>query len=279
MELKQMEYFVAIANAGSITEAARKLNMTQPPLTIQIQLLEKEIGVTLLDRTHRKLRLTDAGRIFYDRCATVLNMTRTIAMETLNAGKTKSFRLGLTPTTMPVVIPAIDRLTDKYPDIHFILYDSDTYQLMELLGKRVIEAAVVRTPVSLNGIESVKISHNMMMVVSRDPLPTKMKLKNILSYRLIIYRRYEAMITEAFKDANLTPNIFCVCDNARTALALAKTGKGVALLPESMKTECADSYISWIDSRKMETDILFVNPTGEQTELSQMFLNSLQQYK
>lgn len=72
MNLQQMEYFVAIAETKSITLAAKKLFISQPPMSRQLALLEKEIGAELLVRTNRGVELTSAGEIFYAKCAVFL---------------------------------------------------------------------------------------------------------------------------------------------------------------------------------------------------------------
>ena len=64
MEMKQLKYFVTIAQEGTFSAAAKKLHMTQPPLSYQIQLLEEELRVSLLNRGARKTELTDAGKVF-----------------------------------------------------------------------------------------------------------------------------------------------------------------------------------------------------------------------
>ena len=67
MELRQLEYFREIASTGSINEAARHLNMSQPPLSYQIRQLENELNVKLFDRTSKGVTLTEAGKLLYDR--------------------------------------------------------------------------------------------------------------------------------------------------------------------------------------------------------------------
>ena len=61
MELRQLSYFTAIVNEGNISQAAKKLNISQPPLSHQMKLLEEELGVTLFERGSRRIRLTPAG--------------------------------------------------------------------------------------------------------------------------------------------------------------------------------------------------------------------------
>ena len=67
MNLKQMEYFVAIVNEGNISAAAKSLHISQPPLSAQMKLLEDELGVVLFERGSRSIFLTEAGKIFYEK--------------------------------------------------------------------------------------------------------------------------------------------------------------------------------------------------------------------
>ena len=74
MDLKQLRYFVTVVESGSISAAARKLYMTQPPLSAQMQALEQELGCPLLERGARRVELTDAGRRLYERAKTLLEL-------------------------------------------------------------------------------------------------------------------------------------------------------------------------------------------------------------
>ena len=74
MELRQLEYFRVIAETESIHEAARRLNMSQPPLSYQLKQLEAELNVTLFERTRQGVRLTEAGKLLYDRSANLLEL-------------------------------------------------------------------------------------------------------------------------------------------------------------------------------------------------------------
>ena len=76
MELKQLAYFKAVADEGTISGAARKLNMSQPPLSSQMHFLEQELGCVLFERGSRKIRLTEAGRMFYERVCAMLDLAR-----------------------------------------------------------------------------------------------------------------------------------------------------------------------------------------------------------
>lgn len=87
MEIRQLEYFHEIAATGSIHEAARRLNMSQPPLSYQIKQLEAELNVKLFERTRAGVTLTEAGKLLYDRTENILNYVRSTELEVSKTGK------------------------------------------------------------------------------------------------------------------------------------------------------------------------------------------------
>lgn len=74
MELKQMKYFKTIVEEGTITQAARVLHISQPPLSMQLKAIEEELDTILIERGHRHITLTPAGHLFYRRCNQILNL-------------------------------------------------------------------------------------------------------------------------------------------------------------------------------------------------------------
>lgn len=94
MELRQLEYFRVIAETESIHEAARRLNMSQPPLSYQLKQLEAELNVTLFERTRQGVRLTEAGKLLYDRSANLLEYVKSTELEVAKVGKKRVLRLG-----------------------------------------------------------------------------------------------------------------------------------------------------------------------------------------
>lgn len=111
MELRQLEYFREIASTGSINEAARHLNMSQPPLSYQIRQLENELNVKLFDRTSKGVTLTEAGKLLYDRSGNLLEYARSTELEVSKTGKKRILRIGLTPTTVDTIMPYISQFS------------------------------------------------------------------------------------------------------------------------------------------------------------------------
>ena len=257
MDLKQMEYFITIADAGSISSAAKLLHMSQPPLSIQIKNLEEELGTTLFLRDSRHITLTESGKIFYKRAQGILALCKATTDEISDINKKRAFHIGITPTTVSFFLPYLKELQKKYPSLHFEIYDDDTFTLVDLLKNGAIEAACIRTPVTLGNIQSISLKKEKMIAVSSVSLKNTITLKELATRPLIVYRRYYSFILKAFSNLNIEPDVFSVCNDGRTSVALLDQTKACAILPESMVPLCKDKYVSYIDEPALETEILF----------------------
>ena len=276
MDLKDMEYFIAIADCGGFSEAARHLHMAQPPLSIRMKKLEEELGTPLFLRKNRRIYLTDAGSLFYRRASTILSLSRSTASEVNSVGKTNTLRIGITPTTMPVMIPYL-QIIAKRQDIHFDIHDNNTYALLEQMQAGIIDCALIRTPATLTGVTSHTLSKEMMLAASSEPLPAEISMEVLSMKKLILYRRYEELILHTFHDLGLDPDIFCICDDARTALELAKVTDAVAMFPSSMQSLCNDIYLSTIPTDQLLTEIILVHPANGTSDAVNILLDILKE--
>ena len=118
MDLKQLSYFVKIVEEGSISGAAKKLFMSQPPLSSQMKLLEAELDCTLFERGSRTIRLTEAGETLYNYSRSLLQLSNVAKQETMNAARHFNgvLRIGIVssligPSSMPVFIMKLMKQT------------------------------------------------------------------------------------------------------------------------------------------------------------------------
>ena len=260
MELKQLEYFRAIADTGSINEAAKRLHMSQPPLSYQVKQLEEELGVQLLERTRKGVSLTEAGELLYARAENILQYAQSASIEVANTGKSRVLRIGMTPTSVTIMMPYLSRFSKAFPDVRFEVRDGSTFTLSSLLADGIIEVSAMRTPVKLDGMESYPMLHDHMVAASACPLPQTQNgailLQHLTQLPLILYRRYESFILDAFHAQGLSPQVFCVCDDARDALLWVKNGLATAIFPNSMQELCDGLHLYDIDDPSLNTDIL-----------------------
>lgn len=268
MDLRQLEYFREIADTGSINEAARRLNMSQPPLSYQLRQLEDELAVRLFDRSSQGVALTEAGKLLYSRAGELLSFASSTKLEVSHCGRKRVLRLGLTSTTVAPVMPYITEFAQKNPEVNFEVHDGTTFSLFNYLLDGIIDVSVVRTPLRLDEVEHAVLRTEPMMAVSPPALHAEgegaLALGALTDRPLIIYRRYEKLIIDAFHAQGLEPDVFCICDDARGAVLWVKAGLATAIFPESMSSLCAGLRMQPIDEKALETQILLIWRKGRQ---------------
>lgn len=181
MELKQLKYFVAVAQEGTISGAARRLNLTQPPLSAQMKLLEQEVGCPLFERGSRRIQLTEAGRMLYSRAATMLELADITRQELKDylEGTSGVLRLGVVSSVGSTYLSRIvSGFHAEHPQIAFELMEANTYQLLEQLKSNLLELAIVRTPFADQSFTSFCILEEPMLAVGHQrffdgPAPQK----------------------------------------------------------------------------------------------------------
>lgn len=241
MELKQLRNFLTVAEEGSISAAARKLHMAQPPLSTQLKQLEQEMGTCLLLRGTRQIQLTDAGKILYRRALAMMDLSEGIKRELseLGEGIRGTLRIGTVSTSGAALLyPRMASFHKAFPNVRYEIREGNTYQLMELLHEGAIELAVVRTPFRSNDLECSYLEPEPMIAAGKSNFFEKEKesvisLSSLANKPLIIYRRFEPLITAAFENNGMKPDILCKNDDARTSILWADAGLGVSITPRS----------------------------------------------
>ena len=247
MELKQLSHFVTVVKEGTISGAARKLNLSQPPLSTQMKQLEDEFGCVLFERGSRKIQLTEAGQLLYERAVTMLELSEATRRELLdyNSGLTGALRLGVVSSVGSSLLPLW-----ADPDIRFELFEANTYQLLEQLRSNLLELAIVRTPFHAEGFVCTSLCEEPMLAVGSEtffPEKTVMPsdsgcfdgcitLEALSRLPLIVYRRWETPLHDAFTREGLSPSYFCLNDDARTSVRWADAGLGVGIVPAASKS-------------------------------------------
>lgn len=266
MELRQLEYFCKIADMGSFNEAARRLNISQPPLSYQIRQLEQELNVRLFERTSRGVVLTEAGRVLYERATRLLDYAQSTSQEVAATGRKQILRLGITSSTVTTILPYISAFTRAYPDVMFEVRDGATLTLLQYLLDGIIDISVARTPLRRDEVDSATLCTEPMIAVSpagRYPSEgATTRLRALQNRPLILYRRYEELILGTFRRQGLNPEVFCVCDDARDAMLWVGAGLATAIFPESMRSLCRGLDIQTLEEPELETQTMLVWKKG-----------------
>ena len=241
MDLKQLEYFTYVVNEGTISAAAKKLNLSQPPLSAQMKALEEEFGCTLFERGSRQIQLTQAGRILFRHATNLLEMSNqaTQEMRDFTNGTQGTLRIGVTSSVGNLLL---DRwllpFHKLHPNINFEIIEANTYELLAKLENHFIELAFVRTPFPNHNFECLKLIEEPMIAVGHPSFFSDLNsdcltLSDLIHKPLIIYRRWEKLIAALQEEDHLTLDIFCKNDDARTSIYWANQGMGIAITPHS----------------------------------------------
>ena len=131
MDLRQIRSFVAVATTRNFTRAAEQLHIAQPPLSRQIQLLEEEMGVQLIERNRRPVRLTPAGRVFYEQALQVLHQVGQMKTAARQVGlqQRQSISVGYVASTLYGGLPMLVRMfRQRHPDTDVHLVELSSVQ-------------------------------------------------------------------------------------------------------------------------------------------------------
>ncbi|MCI2046270.1 MAG: LysR family transcriptional regulator [Faecalibacterium sp.] len=268
MEIRQLTYFTAVVEEGTVTGAAKRLNMTQPPLTAQLHALESELGCRLFAHEGRRLRLTEAGHAFYQRAHTILGLCDAAEgeMSEYRQGTAGTLRLGVVSSVSSTVFLAwLGRFSAQYPAVRYDLSAGNTYQLLTQLGAGQIDIALARTPFSAPELTVLPLRREAMLAVGQPAFfaglgAQKLSVAALAETPLILYRRWESVLRSRFEAAGCTPRVFCRNEDAQTTLALAQKGFGVGILPASAVPEQAQNGLAVreIDDAGLATEIAAV---------------------
>jgi len=241
MEILQLKYYRAVVEAGSINGGAKKLMMTQPPVSMQIRLLEKELGCTLFERGRRKIRLTEEGQILYEHAVRILNMTQSAAAAVTDchsaAGGT--LRIGVVSSLADLAVQRwFAGFANEHPLVNYELSEGNTYQLLDKLRSREIDVALIRQPFSARDFECFSMEPQDLLVIGTDRylegLPDPVSLKQLSMLPLILYRRWIDVLDRAFSAGGYSPRILCVSDDVRTCISWVSAGLGAAIAPKDI---------------------------------------------
>ncbi|TDN70070.1 LysR family transcriptional regulator [Paraburkholderia sp. BL10I2N1] len=247
MELRQLRYFIAVAEEMNITRAADRLHMTQPPLSRQIQQIEEDVGLPLFERGSRPLRLTEAGRIFYTQARRLIEEADELAPLTRRLAQlAERIVIGFVPSTLYGALPAVIRaFREAAPQIELSLIEMFTIeQLGALKGGRIdvgfgrlrFDDAQLSREVLVDERMIAALPQGHPLAAGTDTLT----LADIARETLIVYPSaprpsYADQQLSALRDHALEPKAVHEVRELQTALGLVAAQVGVSLVPESVE--------------------------------------------
>jgi DNA-binding transcriptional LysR family regulator len=174
-EFFQMRCFVAVADEQSFRRAADRLNMTQPPLSRQIRLLEERINLKLLDRSTKHVHLTHAGESFYHSAVDILKRSEQAVLNARQAerGETGSVAIGFVPSAAFRFMPMIaQQMAVAMPDVTLTPIEMMGYEVVEAQRSGRIDLGLTRLEQPVGDIDRIRVVHEPFVVA----LPKKHRL-------------------------------------------------------------------------------------------------------
>ncbi|XAH24402.1 LysR family transcriptional regulator [Xylophilus sp. GW821-FHT01B05] len=246
METRHMRYLVAVADSGSLTQAAERLGVAQPALTQSLNRLEAELGVRLFERSRRGAALTDAGRAVIDdvRASLALAESATLRAQAIAGGKAGRLHIGFVTHAVYDVLPeALRLLRSEFPGVEVVLSEMSNADQLEALAKGTLDLAMLHTPVPLAGRAREKlVRRERLMAVLPAGYPLgpdgRAGLADLAALGLIWFpeRQLPALragIVGAIRRAGHTPRIVQEANRSLTVLSCVAAGLGASLLPQS----------------------------------------------
>ena len=246
MELRDLRYFVGVAQHRSFSRAADALQIAQPSLSEQIRKLEEELGAPLFERTSRGVVLTDAGEALLPKARAVLAQAD-IAAETVrmvNDGVAGSLTLGfIDSAALGIVPPLVRRFNAAYPNVRLHLRELGTRQQLEALEAGDIDVGIVRGPVWNAAVEGERIATEPLVVAlpagHRLAAGEAVHLADLRDEGFITYPadRGAALYEETLRlchEAGFDPRIVQEANEIATICALVDAALGVAIVPSSV---------------------------------------------
>jgi LysR family transcriptional regulator, nitrogen assimilation regulatory protein len=270
MDIKQLQYFVRIAELGSVSRAADALAVAQPALSRQIRLLEVELGVSVFIRHGRGVRLTDSGKTLYEHALGILHQcdrTRALMQQSSHevVGKVA---VGLPPSLCKLLAaPLLGSLTQRHPGIRVTVREGLSSHLMEWLVGGSLDCALLYNAAASPEILAKPLGTELRWLVSsvRNRLNRKrISLSALASLPLILPSRPHATrlnVDRALADVGEIANVVAEIDGVPAILELVRGGFGHAVLPlAAVKASgsAADFVTTAISGRAIESKLSIV---------------------
>ena len=246
MELRHLRYFVTVVEEQSITKAAEKLCIAQPPLSRQIQKLEEELGILLFERGSRPVRTTEAGQFFYQHAVQILTHTaQATSMAKRISSVNKIVRIGYVSSLLYALLPQIIYLfRQNNPDIEVELIECGTKDQIEALKQGKIDIGFGRLRISDPAIKRILLreeklklavhkNHYLTQYIDQGIYLSQIINEPIFSYPASQKPNFSTLIQSIFTELGLVPKDMIEVREIHLALGLVSSGEGICIIPES----------------------------------------------
>ena len=247
MELRQLRYFLVVADELHFGRAAERLHITQPPLTVAVRRLERELGVQLFERTTRRVTLTAAGQAFRERIQAAVADLDDAAGDVADvaAGRSGKIRVGFVSSASYTTVPeAIRAFRQQRPRIDLVLHPLTSGEQVEELLDGNLDLGLSRDPGDVPGLNVELLSTEDLVLVLpethrlaavKEVRPEDLEGEPMILFPYRLMPGFVARVLRLFDSLPSPPMVVQQAIHQETVLGLVAAGLGVSVLPESVQ--------------------------------------------
>jgi len=254
--IRHLWLFLAVAEEQHFGRAAKRLGMSQPPLTDQIQMLEQALKVKLFERSRRGTKLTPAGAAILPAVKKFAEQLQhlELAVREASTGQRSMLTIGaITSAMVEVLPPLIERMKATHPDVTISIREIDSVEAVPLLQSGDIDLAFARLEGDLGFVvKSIPLREDRLAVAlpkehpfsarSRIRLATLAEEDFVMFYRRVSPGYFDSLVA-ACRDAGFSPRIVHEVGSVASQIAFVGCGQGVALIPSGMKRMAPETVV------------------------------------
>nr|WP_255702359.1 LysR family transcriptional regulator [Roseomonas sp. OT10] len=291
MELRHLRYFVVVARERNFTRAAEVLHIAQPPLSRQIQQLEEELGVTLIERGSRPIRLTAGGKLLYEQAVQILERIDDLKAMTRRVSNTTQthFSIGFVGSTLYGYLPeVVRRYRATRPDVELSLLEFTTLEQIVALKEGRIDVGFGRIPFDDPAVDRILLRNEKMIVAlpsnhalleSRAPL----MMRDLVDQPVVVYPKaprpsFADQVLALIRRAGVKPAAVYEVREVQTALGLVAAETGVCIVPASVERLRRDNVVyRSLDEPDAVTPIIMSTRKGDPSEEIKVILKLIRE--
>ena len=285
MELRQLQYFVAVAEELHFRRAAARLHLSQPPLSQQLRRLEDELGVLLLERTRRRVELTAAGASFLrDARAILAELDGAVATaRRIGEGKVGRLRVGFVGSALFSVVPdVVQRFRAARPDVELELRERSTVEQLRALAAGTLDLGFVRPPVDVEGVRVETLLREPLLAALPDGHPLarlrRVPLQRLAREPFVLFPREQAPgfhdeLIGALTAAGGLPRVVQQAPEMQTIVGLVAAGIGVSLVPASVRRLALGGVTYRPVSKGSQAELAAISRPDDPSPLVRAFLD------
>jgi DNA-binding transcriptional LysR family regulator len=268
--MERIRAFVVVAEELHFGRAAARLHLTQPPLSRQIMLLEQEVGVSLLDRGGRAVKVTPAGRVFLAEARRILRLAEesTLAVRRIPTGTGGTLVIGFTAVAVHGYVRAfLRRAGEELPHLDLVLRELVTADQVEGIASGDIDLGFIRPPVTRDGLLSRVVQSERLLLAAPVDSPFAERgrpadIAELDGHPLVMYspvesRYFYELLLGVTVRAQARPRYVQYVSQVHTMLALVQAGVGLAIVPESATAMHPDgvAFVDLVDGQSPPVEL------------------------